>query len=282
MHFINIYFLSFTNRKFLLKTNWSLMMVLSMFFYKLEASSLTPKPVRQQDYQIQSDAEAFVHEWLYNYYEKPTRPEIEMATKKLTKMLDTFQHRKSLYSTEEEWLKDIFYQVHEKYLKCYKSYSTVPDLFEQGNYDCVSGTALYALICELLYIPYVIRETEYHVYLLALVDGKKVLIESTDPVYGFVSQADTVQRLMKEYQEEGSSRHGIHEATNSTVDWIQLAGLQYFNKAVLFYNRKNFQDALFYLNKAMQYYMSDRITSFKKSILQIRATYPKTQVLKSK
>lgn len=274
MNLMNIHFLSLTNRKFLLKTGCSLMLILYVFFPRLQAKPVTLQSARQHDYQIQSEAEAFVHEWLYNYYEKPTRPAIAIATAKLTDMIEKFRHRKERYSSEEQWLENIFYQVHRKYLKHYKTFSTIPDLFERGTYDCVSGTALYALICELLFVPYAIRETEYHIYLLALVDGKKVLIESTDPVYGFVSQPDTVQSLIKVYHEERASKD-IKWPANSSVDWIQLAGLQYFNKAVQFYNNKNFSHALSYLDKAMQYYRSSRIILFKEHILQLKASCSK-------
>ena len=272
IHLIYIYFWLVKGRKFLLKTSCSLLLAWGLNVPGLEANSLAPIPYGQPDYKIK-----FVNEWLYNYYEHPSHPEIKLTSAKLILLLDEFQRRKSRYNTEEQWLKYIFYQVHEKYLKHYQSFSTIPDLFERGSYNCVSGTALYALICELLCIPYAIRETEYHVYLLALVDGKKVLIESTDPVYGFVSQADTIQSLIKAYHEDGSSKYGINEPTGSTVDWIQLAGLQYFNKAVQFYNNKNFQDALSYLNRAMQFYNSARILMFKERILQLTASYSETQ-----
>ena len=272
MNLINIHFLSFTNRKFLLKTSCLLILILSAFFPRLQAKSITQSSAGKYDGQIHSDAEALVHEWLYNYYEKPTRPVIEMATEELTAMVEKFKHRKKRYSSEEQWLEDIFYQVHRKYLKRYQSFSTLPDLFERGTYDCVSGTALYALICELLYIPYAIRETEYHVYLMALVDGKKVLIESTDSMYGFVSQPDTVQNLIKIYHTDNVSKD-MKWPANSSVDWVQLAGLQYFNKAVQYYNDKKFSSALSYLDKAMQYYSSARITTFRAHILQLTDSY---------
>lgn len=267
MHFINLYLLSLTKRKFFIKTGCLLIFFLGMYLPDLAANSDIPPSPSQANLQLR-----FVQEWLYNYYEEPDRLAIKITTTQLSLMINKFRRRKDQYRTEEEWLKDIFYQVHGKLLKRYKNFSAVPDLIKQGNYDCVSGTALYALICELLYIPYSIRETEYHVYLLALVDGKKVLIESTDPVYGFVSEPYTVQSLIKAYQEDNSSKYKMLSPMNNRVNWAQLAGLQYFNKAVKFYNNTNYQEALSYLDKAMQYYRSSRIVSFKEHILQLRTS----------
>lgn len=238
---------------------------------------LSASPLISESTGLRDNQRKFVDKWLHSYYEQPTQSAIGSATVKLAKMLDAFQAKKSKYNTEEQWLKYIFYQVHRKFLKRYQKFSTISDLFDRGAYDCVSGTALYALICELLYIPYSIQETEYHVYLLTLVDGKKVMIESTDPLYGFVNDATVIQSLVKAYQEEGISENIRNIPPNSSVDWIQLAGLQYFNEAVQQYNNENFAEALVYLNKATNYYRSDRIVSFKKYILQITEVNTKAQ-----
>src|SRR6218665_2366950 len=66
--------------------------------------------------------------------------------------------------------------VHKQFLKIYKEKNGFMDLFESGEYNCLSASALYAIIFSKISIPYQIRETPTHVYLIAYPDSEKILI----------------------------------------------------------------------------------------------------------
>src|SRR5882672_5510402 len=43
-------------------------------------------------------------------------------------------------SSEIKLAKSLFNKAHRNFLKNYHAYATVNDVFEKGNYDCLSGT----------------------------------------------------------------------------------------------------------------------------------------------
>jgi hypothetical protein len=67
-----------------------------------------------------------------------------------------------------------------KYLKYYKLDSFFPDIFSTKTYNCVNGTALFAIIFDEINIPYHILEVPNHVYLIAYPSTLKIGVESTD------------------------------------------------------------------------------------------------------
>ena len=52
---------------------------------------------------------------------------------------------KNSNSSDFKILKKLFNHSHQEYLKNYVAYSQVNDIFEKGNYDCLSGTYFFCL-----------------------------------------------------------------------------------------------------------------------------------------
>lgn len=197
-------------------------------------------------------------------------PELE----KLQKEIVYLQRKENKYKDEVQFIQYMFYRIHRKYLKNYSLYSPVPQLLEKGKYDCISGTALYALCFELLDIAYEIRETPYHVYLLAYTQaGQKILIESTDPMSGCITDPVVINKYIETINAEAEKdgQHYLYQhVIDNTITLQQLAGLQYFNVAVYYFNQKDVARAKVYLDKASAYYNSLRMREFRNLLLSSR------------
>lgn len=64
------------------------------------------------------------------------------------------------------YLHKVYKTLHKKYLSQYKETVDPCDVFSTGVYNCVIATAIYAMAFEELQIPYQIKETPNHVYLI--------------------------------------------------------------------------------------------------------------------
>ncbi len=208
--------------------------------------------------------------------------EIREAHDEIQTLLQEWSARREKYKKEAKFLKKIFGLIHRKYLKRYRQYSTLREVFEKKNYDCVSGTSLYALVFEYLGQSYQIKETPFHTYLiLNLENSKRILIESTSPRLGWVRNENQI-REMEHYFTwlDHQEFYGETLVFNRTITLRQLAGLQYYNQAVDFYNRKEFEQAKQYLRQATRLYETKRIKRLAKLIeIQVsqRNSKPKNQ-----
>lgn len=94
----------------------------------------------------------------------------------------------------------LYETVHSDVLRKYDEDAQFPDLFNGGDYNCVTATALYALLLEELALPYEIRELPTHVYLVYDPGASDLVIESTDPVEGIFALDKAA--LVKELAEQ--------------------------------------------------------------------------------
>ena len=77
---------------------------------------------------------------------------------------------------------EILYEaIHEQYFSKYIENPNFSDIFSKREYNCVTATALYALALDHLNIPYEIRETVVHVYMIVYPATDKIILESTTP-----------------------------------------------------------------------------------------------------
>ncbi len=197
-----------------------------------------------------------------------TQGAIDQHYYELNEFLARLKHRQKKYRSEKRFFAYFFYQVHRKFLKQYRPHTTFHELLEQGSYDCVTGTALYALLLDALGISYQVNEFPYHVYLsVVTTKADTFLIESTDPQGGWVTnQAEQRRRIAfySQVTEQENQEHFQYDFTIAeTISLSQLVGLSYFNEAVANYNQRNIQRAVRLLGHAERWYASPRIESFK-------------------
>lgn len=190
-------------------------------------------------------------------------------------LVSKLKEKQSAYKSEAAYLKYVFYTVHRKMLGEYEQYVTFSEIFKkEKKYDCVTGTALYALILDELGIDYEIHETDYHVYLVAKVDDKEFLFESTDALAGFAWDSKEIKerrafvnqesiRINTELAMTGlaSDQEEKQGATyiDNVVGLRQLAGLHYYNQALKRFNDNTYREAYRMIIIAQGIYPSQRI-----------------------
>lgn len=172
-------------------------------------------------------------------------------------------------------IQTIYKTTHSKFLMKYEAEADFCDIFINGNYNCVSASALYALIFEQFEINYAIKETPTHVYLIADTLGLQTLIESTLPGNGVMSFSE---KFKKDYVEYLNSNKIIsdNEFDNSTTDQLfnkfysedksisifELAAIQYYNKGIFLMEEEKFSGAATFFDKALAIYDSHSISYF--------------------
>jgi len=126
---------------------------------------------------------------------------------------------------------------------------------------------------------YEIKETDYHIYLLVSAGnpgaGRQFLLESTDPVSGFISDENEIlgrQQLYHaapvadETQVQGistaSPEYQFSRKVDNSINSYQLAGLHYYNQGIFAYNSHQYAAAIQSLHKALFLYKSPRIQEF--------------------
>ncbi|MBI9054224.1 MAG: hypothetical protein JEY96_10440 [Bacteroidales bacterium] len=169
-------------------------------------------------------------------------------------------------------IKSIYNSVHGKFLRKYSEETFFGEIFKNGNYNCVSASALFALILEKYHIDYEIKETPTHVYLIADPQNTGYLIETTLPSSGVLQFDEKFKKTYIDYlrdnkvisEQEYKNKTVVqlfneNYTSDETIDIYNLAGLQYYNKGVTAFNNEDYYEALNSFEKAEILYPSDKI-----------------------
>lgn len=185
-------------------------------------------------------------------------------------LVEKIKHKQEKLS-DELLMEYVFFLIHRKQLSWYKNFVTLADVMETGNYDCLTGTAFYSVLLSSVGIPFTIYEFDYHVFLVAEVNNKKFLFESTDPYTGFSSDEEVIKSHISKYQVgvaalNGNQMNSIgnHQNTAGSLVFNQinlqnLTGLQYYNQALKAYNEKDLEKGRIFMEKALLLYPSKRM-----------------------
>ena len=103
--------------------------------------------------------------------------EIEKNRNKVQKTIKFSRQKEKKEKHERKRIKRIYNTIHNTFLEKYNIEAHFSDIFINGNYNCVSATALYSYVFESLEIPYKIKETPTHVYLVVYPKSYKIYIE---------------------------------------------------------------------------------------------------------
>lgn len=184
-----------------------------------------------------------------------------------TKLAQLFARTEQLQAQNlpaKKLLERVFHTVFESHLRTYSPLADFPQTIEKNQFGCVTGTLLFALVLEKLGFDYHIYETNYHVYLIVNVGEDKVLIETTDRVFGFEKNKHLIAKRIQEYQRlydvkrQSSNVYVSIFKIEREISLIELIGLQYYNKATIAYNQKDYEKAMEALKKSMQLYDAER------------------------
>jgi len=191
-----------------------------------------------------------------------------LATSKMNQFISALELKRSKLKSDESFLRYAFRE--NTFLKDYKAYSQFPEIFNSGQYDCLSATSFFSLVLDAFDFEYKIIETNYHIFLVVEADHKQLLLESTDKTNGFVSNDRLIRERINGYREnrmpaEANSDKYYYRYDLDLYEQVmpyQLTGLLYFNQAVEAFNNNELSDCATKLKKAIRIYNSPRIAEF--------------------
>jgi tetratricopeptide (TPR) repeat protein len=197
---------------------------------------------------------------------------IGQAVNRFDQYVTTLNSEKVLSKKNDKKVKLIYDDVHSAFLKKYELENRFEDIFLNGYYNCVSASALYALVFERLNIPYVIKEKPTHVYLIAYPSQERIIVETTTPAGGFVTINQQFKqsyvKILKDQKLITAQEYGtgnINElfdrfyfGEDHDINLEQLIGIQYSNDGIYHLQNKNSLEAFQQFQKSYLFYPSER------------------------
>lgn len=182
-------------------------------------------------------------------------------------------------------VKTIYKLVHKRFLNVYKLQNSFTNIFETGEYNCVSGSALYAIIFHLMDIPFQVVEAPQHVFLFAYPNSHRIAIETTMPQKGYFTFSDSyVQKFINYLHEskmisneefENTSPNQLFEKYYFETKGLSIQGLaaiQYANYAIYDLEENENEKALEEIKKAYFIHQSERTKYLLQSVLRLCIT----------
>jgi len=191
----------------------------------------------------------------------------QLANEKFSAYFAHLRKKQLKYKTQDQFVEYAFYYIHKKLLKNYYEYASINQTLESGAYDCVTGTAIYSLFFTELEIPFSVIETNYHIYVLAFPDTKnEILIETTDPLGGFISDPQQIaarkQLYLSNNAEVMENQIDLAWDVETRLKGTDLMGVLLFNQSIKQYNLGHKKEAIELATKAISYYSSNRISNY--------------------
>lgn len=175
---------------------------------------------------------------------------------------------------EPKKVKIIYQYVHRTFFDKYKLKNSFSDIFSKGEYNCVSGSALYAIIFNLLDIPFQVMEAPRHVFIIAYPKTHRILVESTSPEDGYNAYTESyVDKYVRSlYQSKVISKEEFESTpvkqlfekyyySSSGISLKELAGIQYDNFGLYYIDDEQYEKSLQEIKKAY-YLISDLRTKY--------------------
>jgi tetratricopeptide (TPR) repeat protein len=198
---------------------------------------------------------------------------------KVYRFSDALKAKISEYPVSKK-LKTVYKAVHDEFFTKYSLESNFNEIFLNGNYNCLTASALYAIILDRLGIKYIIKQTPAHVYIIADPSNTGYLIETTLPGEKIVQFDDRFKNNYIEYlhnnkiiadsEFRNSSVDVLFEAyyfQDKTVSIKELAGLHYSNYGIFRHNKSDYTAALVNFEKAELLYPDQLIRFLKNNAL---------------
>ncbi|MBI3517820.1 MAG: hypothetical protein HY062_00495 [Bacteroidetes bacterium] len=193
------------------------------------------------------------------YSDTKAQQQINDCVKSLKQEIET--------KSEVKKVKYVYDYVHKLFLKVYKLQNSFSDIFSKGEYNCVSASALYAIIFTKLDIPFTIIEAPHHVYLVAFPQTFKILIETTSPEKGYYQFNDNFinlyvkslynSKLITKSEYETNTANQLFDKyyfDSKGLSLSEIVSLQYSNYAVYNLEEKKYSEAIDEIKKA--YYLN--------------------------
>ncbi|MFO7656376.1 MAG: hypothetical protein R6W78_04860 [Bacteroidales bacterium] len=176
-----------------------------------------------------------------------TKAEAEKHKAGFFHFLDGLKADRRFSRNQKTQVKHIFNSIHDQYFKLYHENPLFSEIFTNGNFNCLTASALFAMAFDHYGIPYEIILLPEHVYLLAYPSESSIVVETTNPLRGarFTidsrEKAKAVQSLLdlKIVSQEEVNQKGVDRVFNETYlsketpDLKRMMGALYYNLAAL-------------------------------------------------
>lgn len=172
---------------------------------------------------------------------------------------------------QTKYIKGIYNAVHDRFLKKYELKNYFNEVFKNGQYNCVSACALYALVFDDLGIDYIIKETPTHVYIVVDPGGEQFLVETTDPKGGFNNFGQNFKesfvKLLLESKLISASEYSNKDVnslfqeyyfTDINLGLKELVAIQYSNDAIFQVEDEAYLEAIKSLRKSYLLYPNEK------------------------
>ena len=198
--------------------------------------------------------------------------DIESTRRSVYHFIKQYGTEKFSSSSNKKKAKRIFNDVHDRFFKKYEALSFFHIIFNNGEFNCVSATALYAYIFESLNYDYKIRLMPNHVYIILFPESDDILIETTNPLKGYVSRDNKTKReyidFLKNSKLISLDEYNSYSANelfqkyfyaDKTISLKELVGVQYYNSGLNLFNQQKWKEALHEFEKAKLFYQGPEI-----------------------
>lgn len=220
--------------------------------------------VADKDFSVETNLKAFLSSDDYS----------AQSIKSFESFLLKLDKKKISARSKRTFVRHIFEKTHQRFLKNYEAYASLDETFNNGSYNCLTGTILLSLLLHHYNIDHQVIETNYHIFILAETTEGQILLEATDPLNGFVTSAREIDARITIYkqnqiqeQQDNKLYYKFRFELYNTVSLNELRGLTYYNDAVNAFNHKNLMAAVQNLASAYEFYSSNRIEEFSQILL---------------
>ncbi|MEO7991933.1 MAG: hypothetical protein ABI663_20445 [Chryseolinea sp.] len=180
----------------------------------------------------------------------------ERSREKLNTFYNLLDPKLAITKSPKQKAKLIFKEVHGHFFNQYEESVLFSRAFKDGFYNCVSASMLYAVILKHYEIPFEIKEKPTHVYLVAYPGTENILFETTNPRGFYVMDEKGKQEYLeglitlkftsREHVNSVGAANAFNEFfyNNQNISLTQLAGLQYYNQTIRWYEEKDMDQAI--------------------------------------
>lgn len=201
--------------------------------------------------------------------------EVAPSTQRVLNFVKRLEHNPEAYGNhQQQFARQLFVKTHSRFLKTFRDDASFSQLFSNGNYNCLTATALLGVVLQHFDYAFKIFETNHHIFILVETDRGTALLETTDPFDGFTTDPKTIEKKITSYKASTAAatdsrviQYQFKTALYHEVSLEQLTGLLHFNIAAKAYNSKNYERAITHLEKATVNYNSSRVNEFTEVIL---------------
>lgn len=194
-----------------------------------------------------------------------------VKTDRFKEFLTELERKEGRWDDQKRFLYFIFVRTHRAFLREFDDKASFSQTLNFGKYNCLSGTALYALILDYFGYEFSITETNHHIFLTVNTPDGPVLFEATDRLYGFVHRGKEVQAKLEKYKVSTPGQNARRKVEYSfpfqlfdQVGLDEIVGLMHYNIAVEAYNKRDYALVVERLRLTTERYASPRVEAFSK------------------